>query len=79
MQPCNDSPRRTQAAADLGQPACTDREKLGEFSQEHLQPPRLLTEADLIAAGYQPGPQFSEILAAPEDAQLETSLLIPPC
>ena len=31
----------------------------------------LLTGADLIAAGYEPGPRFSEILSAVEDAQLE--------
>jgi putative nucleotidyltransferase with HDIG domain len=47
------------------------REKLGELSAEHLKPERLLTGADLIAAGYHPGPRFSEILGAVEDAQLE--------
>jgi putative nucleotidyltransferase with HDIG domain len=47
------------------------KEKLGELSAEHLKPERLLTGADLIAAGYEPGPQFSEILGAVEDAQLE--------
>jgi poly(A) polymerase len=47
------------------------KEKLAAFSQEHLEPGRLLTGADLIAAGYSPGPLFSEILAAVEDAQLE--------
>ena len=47
------------------------REKLRELPEERLKPPRLLTGADLIAAGYQPGPRFSEILAALEDAQLE--------
>ena len=50
------------------------REKLDEFSEEHLQPPRLLTGADLIAAGYEPGPRFSEILTAVEDAQLERAI-----
>jgi len=45
--------------------------KLKEFPEEHLKPERLLTGADLIAAGYGPGPQFSRILAAVEDAQLE--------
>jgi poly(A) polymerase len=29
---------------------------------------------DLIAAGYEPGPLFSQILAAVEDAQLEGEL-----
>jgi putative nucleotidyltransferase with HDIG domain len=47
------------------------KEKLGELSAEHLKPERLLTGADLIAAGYEPGPRFSEILSAVEDAQLE--------
>jgi poly(A) polymerase len=45
--------------------------KLAEFSEEHLKPQRLLTGADLIAEGYQPGPRFTEILSAVEDAQLE--------
>lgn len=44
---------------------------LAELPEEQLQPPRLLTGADLIAAGYKPGPQFKEVLAAVEDAQLE--------
>ena len=30
-----------------------------------------MTGADLIAAGYTPGPRFSRILTAVEDAQLE--------
>jgi hypothetical protein len=30
-----------------------------------------VTGADLIAAGYQPGPLFKEMLAQLEDAQLE--------
>jgi putative nucleotidyltransferase with HDIG domain len=47
------------------------RHKLEEFDQEQLKPERLLTGADLIAAGYQPGPAFSEILQTVEDAQLE--------
>ena len=38
---------------------------------EALKPPRVLTGGDLIAAGYQPGPRFSEMLQAVEDAQLE--------
>jgi len=47
------------------------REKLRELPEEQLQPPRLVTGDDLIAAGYEPGPRFSEILTAVEDAQLE--------
>ena len=47
------------------------RRKRAEFSEEHLAPAPLVTGADLIGAGYQPGPLFSEILEAVEDAQLE--------
>ena len=47
------------------------KRKLEEFPEEALKPERLLTGTDLIAAGYGPGPQFSRILAAVEDAQLE--------
>ena len=47
------------------------REKLDEFGQEQLKPKPLVTGSDLIAAGYQPGPQFSQMLSAVEDAQLE--------
>ena len=47
------------------------RRKLGEFPGEHLKPAPLVTGADLIAAGYHPGPIFSTILTAVEDAQLE--------
>ena len=47
------------------------RAKLEEYSAEHLQPAPLITGADLIGMGYQPGPQFSKILALLEDAQLE--------
>jgi putative nucleotidyltransferase with HDIG domain len=45
--------------------------KLNEFPDEHLKPEPLVTGADLIAAGYRPGPIFSTILTAVEDAQLE--------
>ena len=41
---------------------------------EVLKPPPLLTGNDLIAMGYTPGPLFSEILDAVEDAQLEGRL-----
>ena len=47
------------------------RRKLSELSEEQLHPERLLSGADLIAAGYEPGPRFSEILSAVEEAQLE--------
>ena len=49
----------------------TVRRKLAECPEEHLRPARLLTGADLIAAGYHPGPRFSEMLTSAEDAQLE--------
>jgi poly(A) polymerase len=45
--------------------------KFLEYSAEHLRPEPLVTGADLIGMGYEPGPQFSEILALLEDAQLE--------
>ena len=45
--------------------------KLEELPEEQLKPTPLVTGADLIAAGYQPGPRFAEMLAAVEDAQLE--------
>jgi len=38
---------------------------------EQVRPERLLTGDDLQAMGYRPGPLFSEILRALEDAQLE--------
>jgi poly(A) polymerase len=47
------------------------RRKLREFPDEHLKPAPLVTGTDLIAAGYQPGPIFSTILTAVEDAQLD--------
>jgi poly(A) polymerase len=36
-----------------------------------VRPQPLVTGDDLIAAGYRPGPQFKEMLALAEDAQLE--------
>jgi poly(A) polymerase len=45
--------------------------KFEEYTAEHLQPAPLLTGTDLIGMGYEPGPQFSRILALLEDAQLE--------
>jgi len=41
---------------------------------EVLRPARLLTGDDLIAAGYRPGPEFSRMLEAAEDAQLESKI-----
>ncbi|MGA2433710.1 MAG: CCA tRNA nucleotidyltransferase [Bryobacteraceae bacterium] len=47
------------------------RRKQAEAPPEKLNPPRLVTGDDLIAAGYAPGPAFAGILSAVEDAQLE--------
>jgi len=49
--------------------------KLEELPQEQLKPQPLITGDDLIAAGYQPGPAFARILAAVEDAQLESKII----
>ncbi len=47
------------------------KRKLAEAPREELKPRPLLNGHDLIAAGYKPGPLFSRILSAVEDAQLE--------
>lgn len=47
------------------------KQRFDESPPEQLRPPRLLTGNDLIEAGYAPGPQFSQMLNAAEDAQLE--------
>ncbi len=49
------------------------RRKREEFAVEGLKPPPLITGDDLIEMGYRPGPVFSQILNAVEDAQLEGS------
>jgi poly(A) polymerase len=50
------------------------RERAQQTSAEEMRPRPLLTGKDLIALGYQPGPQFREILSAIEDGQLEGKL-----
>jgi len=45
--------------------------KLEELPEEQLKPAPLVRGSDLIAEGYEPGPQFAAMLAAVEDAQLE--------
>ena len=50
------------------------REKLSELPPEQIRPRPLITGDDLIAAGFQPGPKFKELLAAVEDAQLEGAI-----
>ena len=47
---------------------------LAQTPQEQVRPPRLLTGDDLVYMGYPPGPKFSEILHAVEDAQLEGAI-----
>ena len=50
------------------------RERLQQTPEEEIRPKPLLTGEDLISLGYQPGPQFRQILSAVEDAQLEGTL-----
>jgi poly(A) polymerase len=47
------------------------RERYEAIPQQEVRPELLVTGRDLIEAGYQPGPQFKDLLAAAEDAQLE--------
>jgi poly(A) polymerase len=47
------------------------RERYEAMPEEAVRPVPLLTGRELIAAGYEPGPRFKEILHAVEDAQLE--------
>lgn len=47
------------------------KQKLAETPPEEIRPQPLVTGHDLIALGYQPGPEFKSILQAAEDAQLE--------
>ncbi len=53
------------------------RARQRELPPERLRPPRLLTGADLIRAGYRPGPAFGRMLMAVEDAQLEAAINTP--
>ncbi|HEY1219672.1 MAG: CCA tRNA nucleotidyltransferase [Bryobacteraceae bacterium] len=53
------------------------KRRFEEMTAEELKPAPLITGADLIAAGYHPGPRFGEILSAVEDAQLESRLRTP--
>jgi poly(A) polymerase len=50
------------------------RKVLAETPPEQITPPRLLTGDDLMDMGYSPGPVFSQILHALEDAQLESQV-----
>ena len=53
------------------------RERYEAMPEEQVRPRPLLTGDDLIAAGYQPGPQFKAMLQAVEDAQLEGLISTP--
>jgi poly(A) polymerase len=48
--------------------------RIAELPPESVRPAALVTGDDLIAAGYDPGPRFKEILSAVEDGQLEGRL-----
>jgi tRNA nucleotidyltransferase/poly(A) polymerase len=48
---------------------------LAETPAEEVRPQRVLTGTDLSEMGYIPGPVFSEILLAVEEAQLEGQIL----
>ena len=61
---CLSSHRRLDAYEFVGK-------LLKETPREQIHPARLLTGDDLAGMGYRPGPIFSEILRALEDAQLE--------
>ncbi|HEX3352562.1 MAG TPA: CCA tRNA nucleotidyltransferase [Terriglobales bacterium] len=50
------------------------RERMTAIPPEAIRPEPLVTGDDLIAAGYEPGPRFKEILGSVEDAQLEGRL-----
>ena len=50
------------------------REQLRSWPPEAIRPEPLVTGRDLIAAGYEPGPRFKEVLTTIEDAQLEGRL-----
>jgi poly(A) polymerase len=58
---------------DLTSYNCT-RERIAGIPPETIRPEPLISGDDLIAAGYQPGPRFKEILSWVEDAQLEGRL-----
>ncbi len=54
------------------------RAKLAEYGEEELRPGPLIGGEGLIAMGFEPGPIFSEILRAVEDAQLDGRISTPP-
>jgi poly(A) polymerase len=50
------------------------RAHMAELPAESVHPKPLVSGDDLIAVGYEPGPQFKQILGAVEDAQLDGTL-----
>ncbi len=50
------------------------KDKFDTMPAEQVRPEPLITGNDLIAAGFEPGPQFKEWLTAVEDAQLEGAI-----
>src|ERR1035438_10791290 len=52
-------------------------ERYEAMPEEAVRPTPLLTGRELIAAGYQPGAAFKEMLRAVEDAQLEGAIATP--
>ena len=50
------------------------KRKLEELPKEQLKPPPLITGADLIAEGYDPGPRFAEMLAVVEETPADLML-----
>jgi len=53
------------------------RHKLDELGAEQIRPEPLLRGQDLIRMGYAPGPRFSQILTAVENAQLDGNISTP--
>jgi len=50
------------------------QEKLLEFGQDRLRPPRLVTGRDLTKLGFHPGPAFGTVLEEIETGQLEGTI-----
>ena len=50
------------------------RQRIASIPPESIHPAPLVSGDDLIAAGYEPGPRFKEILSLVEDGQLEGRL-----
>jgi tRNA nucleotidyltransferase/poly(A) polymerase len=51
------------------------QQKLAEFGEERLSPPRLVTGHDLMKLGFDPGPAFGVVLEEIETGQLEGTLI----